>query len=169
MSRASAASDVFTAIAEPRRRQIIDLLAAPPRPGRGGDRAGAGAAAAGGVETPGRAAGGRHRLRQQAGPTARVRTEPRPIAARLRLGQDVRTALGAPARPHQSDGPSGGARRSVEHVRANNPARKEPHDHRHTEREHRSKPSRSTRRSTLRPRSKSPSRRCSTSSAPTRK
>ncbi len=99
--------DVFAAIAEPRRRQIIDLLAAAAAWRPGAHRHGVdcdkqavskhlgsaeGVSASSSVSKQGHAA-----------------YEPTldQLAARLRLGQDVRTSLGSPTRPHPSRVPSG--------------------------------------------------------------
>ena len=105
MARSPTTADAFNAVAEPRRRQILDLLARGERPVNDV------------VESLGlaqpqvskhlrRPEGGRAGQRSRRGPAEAVQVERRPPQGDLRLGPDLRAVLGSPARPHQ------GARRA---------------------------------------------------------
>src|SRR5262249_3576025 len=94
MARAATTSDVFNAIAEPQRREIVLLLPA-------GDRVGTGAGdgRAGGVQTPAGAPGGR----AGSGPQGRQAAPVRPRRARAatgpRVDRRVRAVLERELRP----------------------------------------------------------------------
>ena len=100
MARAATTTDSFNAIAEPRRRDILTLLAATERP-VGEIAVDAGPGPAVGVEAPARAArrrAGRGASRRPAGLLSHQCRGP-PSGARL--GGHLRTVLASPARPRQ--------------------------------------------------------------------
>ena len=109
MARSPTTSDAFNAVAEPRRRQILDLLARGERPVND-------VVASLGLAQPQvskhlrvlREVGLRQRARL--GASSGSTTERRAAQADPRLGPDVRAVLGPPARPDQGAGRAQGER-----------------------------------------------------------
>ena len=121
MPRAATTSDAFNAVAEPRRRDILEFLA-PRRTAGQRRRRRAEAGAAVGVEAPAGAAPRRARGRAARRPAAALSHQRRGPEAAARVDRPVRTLLAQPAAARQ------GTRRAAEPNRSSRTRRGNHHD-----------------------------------------